>query len=175
MLRKHNRRLPCNQAPNNHLPTQLISLNTKKCPEKMEYTVKWLFTDTSGRVTPRPTSQRPCPKSATGTSRRHRRGSRFVVTVFRQREATEATVPIRRSRRRLGETPDETAPEVGRTINIPSSYSTTKSQELKHELLTRNIALLSTFSMEITILARLRSLDDQTASVDNGRIVTTIA
>ncbi len=94
-----------------------------------------------------------------------------MVTVFRQREATEATVPIRRSRRRLGETPDEIAPEVGRTINIPSSYSTTKLQELKHELLTRNIALLSTFSMEITILAHLRSLDDQTASVDNGRIL----
>ncbi|KAK0226937.1 hypothetical protein EDD85DRAFT_1027056 [Armillaria nabsnona] len=49
----------------------------------------------------------------------------LVVTVFQQREATEATVPIRRSRRRLGETPDETAPE-----------------ELKHELLARNIALL---------------------------------
>ncbi|KAK0231419.1 hypothetical protein IW262DRAFT_1344025 [Armillaria fumosa] len=43
----------------------------------------------------------------------------------RQRNATEATVPIRRSRRRLGETPDETAPE-----------------ELIHELISRNIALL---------------------------------
>ncbi|SJL01282.1 uncharacterized protein ARMOST_04600 [Armillaria ostoyae] len=43
----------------------------------------------------------------------------------RQRDVTEATVPIRRSRRRLGETPDETAPE-----------------ELMHELLSRNIALL---------------------------------
>ncbi|PBK65722.1 hypothetical protein ARMSODRAFT_1087332 [Armillaria solidipes] len=43
----------------------------------------------------------------------------------RQRDVTEATVPIRRSRRRLGETPDEIAPE-----------------EMKHELLTRAIALL---------------------------------
>ncbi|KAK0231414.1 hypothetical protein IW262DRAFT_1343997 [Armillaria fumosa] len=43
----------------------------------------------------------------------------------RQRDVTEATVPIRRSRRRLGETPDETAPK-----------------QLTHELISRNIALL---------------------------------
>ncbi|KAK0498168.1 hypothetical protein EDD18DRAFT_1071315 [Armillaria luteobubalina] len=43
----------------------------------------------------------------------------------RQRDATEATVPIRRSRRKLGETPDEITPE-----------------ELTHELIRRNIALL---------------------------------
>ncbi|KAK0231412.1 hypothetical protein IW262DRAFT_1526805 [Armillaria fumosa] len=43
----------------------------------------------------------------------------------RQRDTTEATVPVRCSRRRLGETPDETALE-----------------EMKHELLTRNISLL---------------------------------
>ncbi|KAK0231416.1 hypothetical protein IW262DRAFT_481713 [Armillaria fumosa] len=43
----------------------------------------------------------------------------------RQRDTTEATVPVRRSRRRLGETPNETALE-----------------EMKHKLLTRNISLL---------------------------------
>ncbi len=60
----------------------------------------------------------------------------------RPRDDTEAAVPVRRSRRRLGEALDETSPEVGHTINMSSSYSTTKLQEMKHELLTRNIALL---------------------------------
>ncbi|PBL01858.1 hypothetical protein ARMGADRAFT_1005352 [Armillaria gallica] len=43
----------------------------------------------------------------------------------RPRDDTEAAAPVRRSRRRLGEALDETSPE-----------------EMKHELLTRNIALL---------------------------------
>ncbi len=60
----------------------------------------------------------------------------------RQWDVTEATVPSRRSRRRLGETPDETAPEVGHKSNRAFPYSMIWLQELIHELLSRNIALL---------------------------------
>ncbi|KAK0231445.1 hypothetical protein IW262DRAFT_1260881 [Armillaria fumosa] len=60
----------------------------------------------------------------------------------RPRHNTEAAAPVRRSRRRLEETLDETSPEVGYTINMSTSYLMTKSQEIRHELLSRNIALL---------------------------------
>ncbi len=60
----------------------------------------------------------------------------------RQREVAEAAIPTRRSRRRLGETLDETTPEVGDTINMSPSYLMTKLQKIRHELLSRDIALL---------------------------------
>ncbi len=60
----------------------------------------------------------------------------------RPRDNTEAAAPVRRSRRRLGETLDEMSPEVSYTINMSSSYLTKNLQEIRHELLSRNIALL---------------------------------
>ncbi len=75
--------------------------------------------------------------SLTKGKRLHAGGSRK-----RQRDDTEVVAPVRRSRRGLGEALDETPPEVGHTINMSSSYSTAKLQEMKYELLTRSIALL---------------------------------
>ncbi|KAK0451991.1 uncharacterized protein EV420DRAFT_1311758 [Desarmillaria tabescens] len=61
----------------------------------------------------------------------------------RQQDANEADIPVRRSRRKLGETPvDETAPEVSHRFHTASPYSAILPQEIINELLTRNIALL---------------------------------
>ncbi len=69
----------------------------EKCPEKTEYTVKWLFTDASGRVTPTLLAN-VCVQSQqleqVAATVGVRDGTMVVVTVFRQREATETTVPI---------------------------------------------------------------------------------